>query len=707
MTIYGPTTQAETSPWSYSLFLSFSVKYLAYGALLSLLCYCGLSYSNLTDQSSLHFIRESIIYASPAWLLAVLDADVAELRATDKSQQDSTFKAKLHTAKALALKRMLRFNNQDGIQAVHRKGLWSGLGNTSTKVPSIFPPGLGNLDNSCYQNSVLQGLASLKALPSYLDLLAVQGMETTTGSALKELSLTLNDNGNNGSTIWTPHRLKSMNSWQQQDAQEYYSKLVDEIMKDGGQVIEGLVRDRSQEAFKSDAIVSKAFAMLKELPEEIQSSVAQDPLHGMLAQRVGCLRCGHVEGLTMVPFNCLTLPLSQDWATDVATCLDRYTALEPINGVECVKCSLVQSKSRLEDMARSLNSQLPADDDRNALQDSALKETVHKRLRQVNLTLENGDLSENTLKQCSIGPGSRVSSTKSRQAVVARAPEVLVLHFNRSEFDELTGLQSKNYAKIEFELNLDLKPWCLGSQVCNTASANGVEQWTLDPSKTLLSTTQLEPSDRSGFQYRLKAVITHYGRHENGHYICYRRSSSAGSDSAWWRFSDEDVTEVSEDILLAQGGVFMLFYEVIENDESDENVDGGSPPQQNDLDLASQAPLSPILHHAQEMQGPGKTSVLDNPNDDDSAVSKGFGSELESESCGSPSSGPQLEDERESTPSPPSLSTSEPLPNQSLLTPPSTPVLQGLPKLSPRSGRDGINRPRSAMENVAGYIQAN
>ena len=706
MTFNGPTSQADVSPWSYSLFLSFSVKYLAYGALLSLLCYCGLSFSDLIDQSCLHFIWDSIVYVSPAWLLALVDTDLAELRATDADHKSSTFKAELHAAKALTLKRMLRSNNQDGLRAVHHRGLWSGLGNMSIKVPSVSPPGLGNSDNSCYQNSVLQGLVSLKSLPSYLDLLAIQGARTTTGAALKELSLTLNDKGNNGTTFWTPHRLKSMNSWQQQDAQEYYSKLVDDIIKDGGQVIEGLVRDRSQEAFKSDAIASRAFARLKELPEEIQSSVAQDPLHGMLAQRVGCLRCGHVEGLTMVPFNCLTLPLSQDWATDVATCLDHYTALEPINGVECVKCSLVQSKARLEDMARSLHSQPQTDDDRNALRDSALKDTVHKRLRQVNLALENGDLSENTLKKCSIGPNGRVSTTKSRQAVVARAPEVLVLHFNRSEFDESTGLQSKNHAKIGFELNLDLNPWCLGSQVCNTDPASGVEQWTLDPSTTLLSTTQSEQSHRPGPQYKLKAVITHYGRHENGHYICYRRSSSAGSDSAWWRFSDENVTEVSEGTLLAQGGVFMLFYEVDENDESDGKVDEGNSPQQNDLISTCQAPLSPALHLTQEMQGAGETSVFDSFNDD-SAASKGFGNELETESFGSPSSGSQLEDERESTPPPPSLSTSEPLPNRSLLTPPSTPVLQGLPKLSPRSGRDNINQPRSAMENVTGYIQAN
>ena len=84
--------------------------------------------------------------------------------------------------------------------------------------------------------------------------------------------------------------------------------------------------------------------------------------------------------------------------------------------------------------------------------------------------------------------------------------------------------------------------------------------------------------------YRLKAVVTHYGRHENGHYIAYRqhpRAVQATEDAAedaedgkpedsqvdnsgklpWWRLSDEDVSTVSDEDVLQQGGVFMLFYE--------------------------------------------------------------------------------------------------------------------------------------------------
>jgi ubiquitin carboxyl-terminal hydrolase 1 len=112
--------------------------------------------------------------------------------------------------------------------------------------------------------------------------------------------------------------------------------------------------------------------------------------------------------------------------------------------------------------------------------------------------------------------------------------------------------------------------------------------------------------------YELRAVITHYGRHENGHYVCYRRhawrkgpeggleekpAKLAGEkaevdevdgiaglegedarkedavvqvqeeemdESQWWRLSDQDVTKVDEETVLAQSGVFMLFYDCVD-----------------------------------------------------------------------------------------------------------------------------------------------
>ncbi len=120
----------------------------------------------------------------------------------------------------------------------------SGLG---FKTAGDQPPGLGNMDNSCYQNSILQGLAALKQLPPYLEGLALTGEGRERGVArttdtLRELIADLNDADNSGRTLWTPAILKNMSTWQQQDAQEYYSKLLDEIDKEIARAAKALQR---------------------------------------------------------------------------------------------------------------------------------------------------------------------------------------------------------------------------------------------------------------------------------------------------------------------------------------------------------------------------------------------------------------------------------------------------------------------------------
>src|SRR5207248_2608002 len=199
------------------------------------------------------------------------------------------------------------------------------------------------------------------------------------------------------------------------------------------------------------------------------------------------------------------------------------------------------------------------------------------RLKVVQEALDEEDFSETTLSsKCHIPARNRVSSTKSRQAVIARMPKSLVIHINRSVFDERTGVLRKNYADVRFPKILDLDEWCLGTRPTDEA----VENWGTDPAESMIPRpgTSLEALKR---RYELRAVITHYGRHENGHYICYRKYSVKSFPAAvpeaviaadggknrserWFRLSDEDVRMVSESNVLSQGGVFMLFYEHIE-----------------------------------------------------------------------------------------------------------------------------------------------
>ena len=530
----------------------------------------------------------------------------------------------------------------NSVAHVSRKSFSTLSGSTSIIKRNVQqPPGLGNYDNSCFQNSILQGLAALGPLPAYLQR-ALEHQNATTSArdsssanSLRDLISRLTDPAYNGNTLWTPKKLKSLDTWQQQDAQEYFSKLLDEIDKEVAKAAKeqnkspGLeiasVRDDSEDSQHSD---DSGYHSQSVSPKpSLDSKLSRNPLEGLIAQRVACTQCGHSEGLSMTPFNCLTLNLRTDGMRhDLYERLDAYTDLEAISGVECAKCSLLKVR-KLLDLIVSRGRDVDAPEE-------ALREPL-ARLEAVQLALEEDDFEEKTLKEkCKIAAPHRVSTTKTKQVAIARPPQSLAVHVNRSVFDERTGHMFKNLAPVQFPRTLDLGPWCLGSAGGSLSrgdvvagagqhepnSEDGEEElWFADPRRSMIA-GDLGPSKITGPIYELRAVITHQGRHENGHYVCYRKhpcqptTSTAeeandnndskaeaptnddrgsilsdddktlvgtehsaetacpkdpeqeqeDSSQKWWRLSDESVWEVSEDQVLAQDGVFMLFYDCVE-----------------------------------------------------------------------------------------------------------------------------------------------
>ncbi|KAK1766120.1 ubiquitin carboxyl-terminal hydrolase 1 [Phialemonium atrogriseum] len=574
-----------------------------------------------------HIIPARLLYAIDNWLNPPLFP-------TPMLQTRS----RTHAAKSEVLRRVLGMDGPGGIMTsmsqAGRRSLSSLAGGLSgTKGYSDTPPGLGNWDNSCYQNSILQSLVALKPLPPYLASSVAgraQGrLNTTMVDALRDLLGDLNDESNNGKTLWTPSILKNMSTWQQQDAQEYFSKLLDEMDKEMAKAARamqkpaGLVFDLTSDettasqhsddsGYQSLSNHSKAGAELRPL---------RNPLEGLAAQRVACTACGYSEGLSMIPFNCLTLSLGTDKNEhDLYERLDSYTKVESIPGVDCAKCTLLKFRKMINIIIE--RSQNAGTSEKDFPEPFA-------RLRAIDDALEEDDFDDKTLSEgCKIPPQQRVSSTKTKQAVIARAPQSLAIHMNRSVFDESTGFMFKNPAAVRFPMTLDLGPWCLGSadrltgHIGETAvdpvdekvvlGAKDEEQWLLDPRVSMVAGDK-HPSKITGPIYELRAVITHYGQHENGHYVCYRRhprsSHPCGGEppqlrseddwdgvnsldgktsfehdgpdsdaprqaepqdteeeppSQWWRLSDQDVTVADEETVLRQGGVFMLFYDCVD-----------------------------------------------------------------------------------------------------------------------------------------------
>ncbi|MCJ1411302.1 hypothetical protein MMC19_005390 [Ptychographa xylographoides] len=579
---------------------------LAYGVLSILLIYYVLQYLDYYPLlSNPEFLWNAIVYVTPPSLVMALDK-----RQRSKIFQNSMENASYSTSRTLAAKSeamryILGLDGAGVLTKFQRARSLSGLASSFRVFQSGSQsgnlPGLGNWDNSCYQNSVIQGLASLPSLLSFLNQTSssqARDESPSTKLALKETIQDLNDPANAGQRLWTPTELKSMSSWQQQDAQEYYSKILDEMDKESSTSVKsrpvnvgllalqnlnlGIKREKpgiqtiSSGGHNHTETEDSRQSRFDQLPEELAPNFLRNPLEGLLAQRVGCLQCGYVEGLSLIPFNCLTVPLGQGWEYDIRDCLDDYSALESISGVECSKCTILRLKKQLE---RLLTQPRPSPIIESLSSTSPISITLYQsaqaRLDAVNDALQNEDFSENTLlKKCQIPVKNRVSSTKSKQVVLARLPTSLVVHVNRSVFDELSGTQSKNHAQVKFPKYLDLSPWCLGETKHSKIANDIVETWSVDPSISMLPNNESDNTKASFSStrnlYILRAVITHYGRHENGHYICYRKTplvtdvkDVSEEDGRWWRLSDDDVAAVNEENVLQQGGVFMLFYERI------------------------------------------------------------------------------------------------------------------------------------------------
>lgn len=522
---------------------------LLYSALLLYGLYWVLGRLDVALLPPQEYLFNAVVYCIPTPLL--LDsARRHELKANNMLSQT-------HAAKSEAFRRILGLGGNALRQGGDSVGIGSAIrrasmGARAVRPTSDAPAGLGNWDNSCYQNSVLQALASLGSLRTWLSKSnPPQAVDApTTNAALQEMIEKLKDPANNGRHIWTSAKLKNMSSWQQQDAQEYFSKVVDELDKDAAKaasVVERtagleivLENEEKQQSACGDDVASK-------LAENRQSSTTtRNPLEGLAAQRISCTRCGFSEGFSMNPFNCLTVPLGSLSAYDIEDCLDEYTRREDIEGVECRSCTLIQRKEKLSNM---LSPQLDGTNSPASISlPPDLRTQIAERLRIVQEALEKDDFSDKTFKQdCQITSKAMVSTTKTREALIGRAPRSLVVHVNRSLFDETTGAQRKNHAIVRYPFILDLQPWMLGAG--------------------------------PPIQYALKAVVTHYGRHENGHYICYKKhprrespddeADGAVQKESWWRLSDEDVSPVSEQDVLDQGGVFMLFYEQLEEQKID------------------------------------------------------------------------------------------------------------------------------------------
>ena len=430
-------------------------------------------------------------------------------------------------AKQEALKTILGHQPMPFI--LHRVRSLSSNSSVTIQSPTgTNPPGLGNWDNSCYQNSTLQGLASLPAflnsLESSRDFCDQFRVNSETHRALADFLQDLTTLSSSRTVLWTPKILKSMDSWQQQDAQEYFSRILEAIEKEavrsvkacqtssqpGLECVRSLVAGDTMPTATSDdiqEIQEQSRGQILKMAHGLEShNVLRDirsPLDGLTAQSLRCTTCGFTEGLSLTQFNCLTLNLGLRGSATLEDLIDDFTEPEEVQEVECERCT----KNERDRISQGRDST------------AAINEFNQKHGGKIKPVLR----------------------TKLKQITLARLPKDLVLHINRSIFDDF-GNQRKNSSAIKFPIFLSVS-----------------NRWSV-------------PLDNGEHQnqvvYELKCVVTHYGRHDNGHYIALGKR-----DKDWYSFNDERVTKISEEEVLDYGNGFMFFYEALTPEPSMSPID--------------------------------------------------------------------------------------------------------------------------------------
>ncbi|KAF8324621.1 uncharacterized protein EI90DRAFT_3075243 [Cantharellus anzutake] len=426
-------------------------------------------------------------------------------------------------------------------------------------------PGLVNVSGTyCFMNSVLQAFSSLSYLQPHVEEVysraEAHDIPTPVTDAVRNVLKLLNT----PSSSRTSHRpIEIINvlsapsndgkrsllfsSREHQDAQELF-QLLSSLMKDESLAVHREVR---REQGLSSALISDS-ARGGFSPIRVTKSV----FDGLTANRRSCMVCGYTEAVMHFGFDNLQLTLPFAASITLQDCLADLTRLEVLTDSACRKCSLVA-------MHTCIQHELAHGGSDEKTSGKSTKKRV-REMRKLEILLKAA-LTEGRIEEDIRGlKVERVVSRASKQVMIARAPQILVLHLNRSIYH---GSAAKNPCRVQFPEVLDLTPFTTSGQLSVLPSS---------PISSLplrLSTYQ----NSRRILYRLAATVCHYGAHSFGHYIAYRRKPSHGTplspwlpsllsttNEDWLRISDDSVDEVGINYVLSEtSGTFLLFYERI------------------------------------------------------------------------------------------------------------------------------------------------
>ncbi|XP_031611341.2 ubiquitin carboxyl-terminal hydrolase 30 isoform X1 [Oreochromis aureus] len=427
-------------------------------------------------------------------------------------------------------------------------------------------PGLLNLGNTCFLNSLLQGLAAcpsfIRWLEKFAALPSIQSckdnqLSTTLLQLLKALSSDEpgEDDVLDAGCLLDVLRLYRwhISSFEEQDAHELFHVLTSSLEEE---------RDRQPK-------VTNLFDMhsLESLPDQDEKTMRcrsraplhpipspwkfQHPFHGRLTSNMFCKRCELQSPVRYDSFDSLSLsiPLPQ-WGRPISLdqCLQHFISSETIKEVECENCTKLQQ-------ATTINGQV-VESQRTTfvkqLKLGKLPQCLCIHLQRLTWSSEGTPIKRQEHVQfaeyLSMDHYKHNTSTQRSQRLRCTAKSI-----KAESRDDSVEKPSANGTDSEHHNNN--KPFSNGtcsSVLLHTPGVNPQLSLTYDYSST-------------EYLFQLTAVLVHHGDMHSGHFVTYRRSPSSSRSSSpfscqWLWVSDDSVRKASLHEVLSSNA-YMLFYE--------------------------------------------------------------------------------------------------------------------------------------------------
>ncbi|NXI34831.1 UBP30 hydrolase, partial [Galbula dea] len=423
-------------------------------------------------------------------------------------------------------------------------------------------PGLLNLGNTCFMNSLLQGLSSCPSFIKWLEEFTAQyKTEQNQPAEHPYLSVTLlhllralscqevpEDDVLDASCLLEVLRVYRwhISSFEEQDAHELFHVLTSSLEEE---------RDRQPRvthlfdlhALEQPEITQKQISCRTRgsLPPVSKHWKCQHPFHGRLTSNMVCKHCEHQSPVRYDTFDSLSLSIPAAVGGHPMTldhCLHHFISSESVKDVVCDNCTKIQAEGT-----------------------------------------RNGQSIENQ------------KTTFVKQLKLGKLPQCLCIHLQRLSWSN-QGTPLKRHEHVQFSefLIMDIYKYHSPLQKLSQKHSEETTPATKEGTAAKPSDAELPSGTKPLFMngacsspffmssgtfplpvfpecsspvylYRLMAVVVHHGDMHSGHFVTYRRSPPPprkpfSASSQWLWVSDDSVRRASLQEVLSSSA-YLLFYE--------------------------------------------------------------------------------------------------------------------------------------------------